>query len=77
VLGKEAPDDVRLEYEVGQVLGTGQFGVTRVAIHRVSGHKYACKSISKSNLSRSEAATIRQELQIMHHVAGVVGCSVW
>jgi calcium-dependent protein kinase len=48
----------------------GQFGVTRLATEKATGLKYACKSIPKSNLKSKEAAIIRQELQIMHHVAG-------
>lgn len=70
MLGRDIADDVRDEYEIGAVLGVGQFGVTRLAVHKETRHSYACKSISKSNLHASEASIIRQELQIMHHVAG-------
>lgn len=73
VLGRDVADDVRDEYEIGPVLGVGQFGVTRLAVHKETRHSYACKSISKSNLHTSEASIIKQELQIMHHVAGEPG----
>lgn len=49
----------------------GQFGVTRLATDKQTQHKYAIKSIPKSHLKPEEAAIIKQELQIMHHVAGV------
>lgn len=75
VLGRDVADDVREEFEIGDVLGAGQFGVIRQATHRETQHKYAVKSIAKANLQPAEAAVIRLELQIMHHVAGVcVAC---
>lgn len=52
------------------MLGVGQFGVTRSATDKATGLKYACKSIPKSHLKPKEASVIRQELQIMHHLAG-------
>ena len=73
VLGRDVVDDVRDDYDIGKVLGVGQFGVTRLAVHKQTGHNYACKSIGKANLQPAEAAVIRLELQIMHHVAGEVG----
>jgi serine/threonine protein kinase len=73
VLGRDRADDWRDAYEIGRVLGVGQFGVIRLATDKQTGLKYACKSIPKGNLTQSEAAIIRQELQIMHHLAGVKG----
>lgn len=52
----------------------GQFGVIRLCTDKASKHKYACKSINKSHLHESEVEKIRQELQIMHHVAGGRRC---
>jgi serine/threonine protein kinase len=74
VLGRESAEDVREEYDIGNVLGIGQFGVIRLATHKTSGFKYACKSINKSRLAAKDAAIIRQELQIMHHMAGGPFC---
>jgi calcium-dependent protein kinase len=70
VLGRDQPEDVHDDYEIGGVLGVGQFGVIRLCTEKASQHKYACKSINKSHLHDSEVEIIRQELQIMHHVAG-------
>jgi serine/threonine protein kinase len=38
-------------YDIGKVLGAGQFGTTRLAVHKESGKHYACKSILKSRLN--------------------------
>lgn len=73
VLGRQAADDIRDTYDIKQVLGVGQFGVTRLATHKQTQHNYAIKSINKSNLSPAECMIIKQELQIMHLVAGRLG----
>jgi len=39
--------DIREHYIFDKVLGRGQFGVTRLVVHRVTGERSACKSISK------------------------------
>jgi hypothetical protein len=70
VLGRTQPDDVHARYAVGRVLGSGKFGVTRLAVARDSGRHYACNTISKAGLAADEEACVRQELQVMHHVAG-------
>jgi calcium-dependent protein kinase len=44
--GSRSPD-VRSEWQFDKVLGRGQFGVTRLVVHRVTGERAACKSISK------------------------------
>lgn len=43
-------EDVTEFYDIGQVLGAGQFGTTRVAISKATGERYACKSINKARL---------------------------
>ena len=40
-------EDVRAHYAFDKVLGRGQFGVTRLVVHRATGERAACKSISK------------------------------
>lgn len=70
VLGRDRADDWRDVYEMGHVLGAGQFGVIRLATDKQTGLRYACKSVPKGNLTPYQAAIIRQELQIMHHLAG-------
>ena len=42
--------DVTNVYTLGRVLGRGQFGTTRLAVHKASGKEYACKSIGKRKL---------------------------
>lgn len=39
--------DIRQDYVFDKVLGRGQFGVTRLVVHRATGERAACKSISK------------------------------
>ena len=44
--------DVNSDYNIGRVLGRGQFGTTREAEDKAKqGSKYACKSIAKRKLS--------------------------
>ena len=40
-------EDIRDHYVFEKVLGRGQFGVTRLVVHRGTGERAACKSISK------------------------------
>jgi hypothetical protein len=40
-------EDIRDHFIFDKVLGRGQFGVTRLVVHRVTGEQSACKSISK------------------------------
>lgn len=41
-------------FNLGKVLGKGQFGTTRIAIGKESGEKYACKTISKRKLVKKQ-----------------------
>ena len=43
--------DVTSLYDLGKVLGRGQFGTTRMAVEKSTGKTYACKSISKRKLT--------------------------
>lgn len=52
-----AIQDVTTLYNLGRVLGRGQFGVTRLAEEKGSGEKYACKSISKRKLTYAMKCT--------------------
>jgi calcium-dependent protein kinase len=70
VVGKPTPD-IKAEYELGKVLGKGQFGTTRLATHKKTGEKLACKSISKRKLvTQDDIADVKREIQIMDHLAG-------
>lgn len=63
--------NIHNEFELGEVLGCGHLGVTRVAIHKKDGKKFACKTISKDKLrTQEEIESVRQEIQIMHVLSG-------
>lgn len=49
-MGALRAQDVTTVYTLGRVLGRGQFGTTRLAVHKASGKEYACKSIGKRKL---------------------------
>ncbi|KAJ4807317.1 hypothetical protein LUZ62_019883 [Rhynchospora pubera] len=70
VLGRPM-EDVRATYTLGKELGRGQFGVTHLCTHKVTGEKLACKTISKRKLSSNEdTEDVRREVQIMYHLTG-------
>lgn len=48
LLGKAYAEDVTEHYEIGRVLGNGHCGTTRIALHKMSGQTFACKSIKKN-----------------------------
>jgi calcium-dependent protein kinase len=49
--------DIVEKFTLGKVLGKGQFGTTRIAIHKETGEKFACKTISKRKI-------VKQQVQI-------------
>lgn len=54
-----------------QVLGKGQFGVTRLVVDKATGEHCACKSISKRKLVTPEdMEDVRREIKVMHHLSG-------
>ncbi|XP_076922948.1 calcium-dependent protein kinase 19-like [Bidens hawaiensis] len=70
ILGKPF-DDVKQYYTMGKELGRGQFGVTYLCIEKLTGQKYACKSISKKKLvTKSDKDDMRKEVHIMQHLSG-------
>ncbi|MED6122341.1 Calcium-dependent protein kinase 17 [Stylosanthes scabra] len=70
VLGRPM-EDVKATYSMGKELGRGQFGVTHLCTHKVTGKQYACKTIAKRKLSNKEdIEDVRREVQIMHHLTG-------
>lgn len=70
VLGK-AYVDIRRLYSVERELGRGKFGVTYLCTEKVTGHKYACKSISRRKMSsRRGVEDVRREIMIMQHLTG-------
>ncbi|KAM0953974.1 putative protein kinase CAMK-CDPK family [Dioscorea sansibarensis] len=70
VLGRPM-EDVRATYSIGKELGRGQFGVTHLCTHKVTGEQFACKTITKRKLANKEdIEDVRREVQIMHHLTG-------
>ncbi len=63
--------EVSSKYNLGKVLGRGQFGTTRLAESKHDGKVLACKSIAKRKLTCAEdIEDVRREVQIMHHLKG-------
>ena len=53
-------------YTLGKVLGKGQFGTTRIAVHKETGEKYACKTVSKRKIVSKQ---VRQTRSFSYRVA--------
>ncbi|XP_008788593.1 calcium-dependent protein kinase 2-like [Phoenix dactylifera] len=70
VLGRPM-EDVKATYTMGKELGRGQFGVTHLCTHRLTGEQFACKTIAKRKLvSKEDIEDVRREVQIMYHLSG-------
>lgn len=48
-------------FNLGKVLGKGQFGTTRLAVQKDTGEKFACKSITKRKLVKQQVRTCLEE----------------
>lgn len=46
--------DITEFFNLGKVLGKGQFGTTRIAVQKDTGEKFACKTISKRKLVKQQ-----------------------
>ncbi|CAI5475252.1 unnamed protein product, partial [Closterium sp. Yama58-4] len=70
ILGGEYRDvGAMYAVQMDKELGSGQFGVTRVAVCRATGEKFACKTINKAALkSKSDEDDVRREVTIMEMV---------
>lgn len=60
--------DVRGAFQMGPVLGEGQFGVIRVVEERFSGRQLACKSILKA---KSRCDDVQKEFRILQALRGL------
>ncbi|KAF2291826.1 hypothetical protein GH714_035754 [Hevea brasiliensis] len=70
VLGRPM-EDIKSVYTIGKELGRGQFGVTRLCTHKVTGEQFACKTIAKRKLvNKEDVEDVKREVQIMHHLTG-------
>eukprot|EP00897_Mesotaenium_endlicherianum_P004258 jgi/Mesen1/3860/ME000207S02860 len=60
---------IRDSYEVGPVIGEGQFGCVRTCVHKQTGEKFAVKIIIKSSLKTPSAVDlVRTEVSLMEAV---------
>jgi serine/threonine protein kinase len=58
--------DVTVDYELGELLGEGAFGVVRRCHHRRTGQAFACKTVEKAQLRRrADVEDVRREVQIL------------
>ncbi|KAH7438322.1 hypothetical protein KP509_04G009900 [Ceratopteris richardii] len=70
VLNKTS-EDLKEIYILGQVLGRGAYGVTRICTDKTTGEMLACKSISKRRLRREQDVDdVRQEVAILNSLKG-------
>lgn len=62
---------VTADFELGDVLGRGQYGTTRIAVEKKTGLVYACKSSGKRKMRHpSDVEDCKREIQILHHLSG-------
>ncbi|KAF6032495.1 DCLK3 [Bugula neritina] len=57
-------DEIKTQFDIGRVLGDGNFAVVNACQHRDTGHEYAMKIIDKSKL-RGKEHMIDNEIAIM------------
>ena len=63
--------DVTAVYNLGKVMGKGQFGTTRLAVSKETGEKFACKTISKRKLIKPlDRADVQREVSVLDHLTG-------
>ncbi|KAL5566660.1 hypothetical protein UlMin_029824 [Ulmus minor] len=69
VLKEPTGRDISAAYDLGRELGRGEFGITYLCTDASSGHKFACKSISKKKLRTAvDVDDVRREVEIMKHL---------
>ncbi|CAN1750875.1 Calcium-dependent protein kinase 8 [Linum perenne] len=69
VLKEPTGRNISARYDLGRELGRGEFGITYLCTEANSGHKYACKSISKKKLRTAiDIEDVRREVEIMKHL---------
>jgi calcium-dependent protein kinase len=58
-------ENIRDDYLIGKILGSGAFGEVRLCTHRKTGAKRAVKIIKKSFLQGKEETRFLQEIEIL------------
>lgn len=70
ILGKPYVD-INSIYVLEKELGRGQFGITYLCTERVTGRRYACKSIARRMLvNQKDIEDARREILILQHLTG-------
>ncbi|KAJ3706784.1 hypothetical protein LUZ61_010489 [Rhynchospora tenuis] len=63
--------DITTLFILDRELGRGQFGITYLCTERLTGQKYACKSVAKRKLaSKRDVDDMRREVMILQHLSG-------
>ncbi|GFR46796.1 hypothetical protein Agub_g8428 [Astrephomene gubernaculifera] len=63
--------NVKDHYTFGELLGKGTYGTCRIVTDRLTGRRYACKSIPKSRLATTkDVQKVKREVAIMEHLEG-------
>ncbi|XP_028794267.1 calcium-dependent protein kinase 29-like [Neltuma alba] len=63
--------DIKTHYTLDKELGRGQFGTTYLCTEKLTGLKYACKSISRRKMSsRKGIDDVKKEIMILQHLTG-------
>jgi serine/threonine protein kinase len=57
--------DVAQYYDFGEVLGKGQFGLVRKAVHKKTKIEAAVKQIKKKKISNDELDMLRNEIEVL------------
>jgi len=52
-------------YELGKTLGKGQFGLVKLATHKVTGALTAIKTVKKANMKPIEVFQQRREIEVL------------
>jgi serine/threonine protein kinase len=67
-INEHTSDNIREDYQIGKVLGTGAFGEVRVCTHRKSNIKRAVKILKKNFLKEEERNKFFHEIEVLKNV---------
>ena len=71
-INEHTSDNIREDYQIGKVLGTGAFGEVRVCTHRKSGIKRAVKILKKNFLKEEEKNKFFHEIEILKKMVNIL-----
>lgn len=71
ILDANQISNLKDQYNLGEQLGWGQFGVIRACTDKLTGEVFACKSIAKDRLvTLDDARSVKLEIEIMTRLSG-------